>query len=98
MCSASLEIARQLRGRGLSVIPVPRPRAGVLPGMPGDGKVPAIPWREFQTRLPTEAELVHGFSRAAMNLAVVTGAVSGVVVIDADAPEALQWCRQHLPY
>jgi hypothetical protein len=94
----SLPIARRLLGLGLSVIPVPRPRPGVPSGRPGDGKVPAIAWREFQTRLPTDAEVADWFGAEPMNIAVVTGAVSGVVVIDADAPDALRWCTQRLPY
>jgi len=95
---SSLQIARRLLGLGLSVIPVPRPRPGVPPGMPGDGKVPALPWREYQTRLPTAEEIDEWFGAAPMNLAVVTGAISGVVVIDADAPEALRWLVRRLPY
>jgi hypothetical protein len=95
---ATLEIAHRLLELGLSVIPVPLPRAGVAPGNLGDGKVPAIAWREYQTRLPTAAELHRWFSREPQNLAVITGAISGVVVIDADAPEALHWCTTHLPY
>lgn len=93
-----LTIARRLRGLGLSVIPVPRPRAGVPAGQPGDGKVPAMSWREFQTRLPSEAEIERWFSDEPMNLAVVTGSVSGVIVIDADSPDALRWCVRRLPY
>lgn len=93
-----LETARSFLARGLSVIPIPRPRAGVPPGQPGDGKVPAIPWREYQTRLPTDAELVAWFAGEPMNIAIVTGAVSGVVVVDADDPIALAWCTHHLPY
>ena len=77
----SLKIALSLWRRGLSVIPVPRPRAGVAPGRPGDGKVPVIAWREYQERLPTEDELREWFGGEPMNPAVVTGAVSGVVVI-----------------
>lgn len=85
---------------GLSVIPVPRPRAGVAAGSPGDGKVPAIAWREYQTRLPTEAELCERewFGGEPMNFAVVTGAVSNHVVIDADSPEALRVITRRLPY
>lgn len=93
-----LAIARRLLQLGLSVIPVPRPRAGVPVGQPGDGKVPAIPWREYQTRLPTEAEIEQWFRGEPMNLAVITGAVSRVVVIDADSPDALRWCVKRLPY
>ena len=49
--------AQSLSARGLSVIPVPRPRPGARLGEPGDCKIPAIAWREYQTRLPTAAEL-----------------------------------------
>jgi len=93
-----LEVARRLHALGLSVIPVPRPRPGVAPGHPGDGKVPAIAWRDYQTRLPTDAELVAWFGGEPMNIAIVTGAVSDAVVVDADDPIALAWCTHHLPY
>jgi hypothetical protein len=73
--------ARRLRALELSVIPVPRPRAGTPAGQPGDGKVPAIPWRDYQTRLPTDDEITDWF-REPMNIAIVTGAVSNIVVID----------------
>jgi hypothetical protein len=78
---------------------VPAPRNGGKPGEPGDGKVPAIAWREFQQRRPTDAEIVNWFDvQHAINIAVVTGESSDAVVIDADAPEALRWCTRHLPY
>src|SRR2546422_10445647 len=93
-----LSIARALRALGLSVIPVPPPRPGARPGLPGDGKVPAIAWRQYQERLASEAELVEWFSGALVNIAVVTGAISGVVVVDADSPDALRWCTRNLPY
>jgi hypothetical protein len=93
-----LDRALAYLARGLSLIPVPRPRAGVPVGEPGDGKVPAIPWREFQERLPTADEITRWFGGAPTNIAVITGAISDVVVIDADAPEALRWCTKHLPY
>ena len=77
---------------------MPRPRSGVPVGKPGDGKVPAIPWREFQDRLPTEQELHAWFSAEPMNLAIVTGTISNVIVLDADSVEALRWATKHLPY
>ncbi len=93
-----LTIARALDARELCVIPVPRPRPGAAPNTPGDGKVPALAWREYQSRRPTERELVEWFGGEPMNLAIVTGAVSQIVCIDADSPEALRWCTRTLPY
>jgi hypothetical protein len=93
----TLERAQAFLARGLSVIPVPRPRPGVPMDQPGGGKVPAIAWKEFQTRLPTDAELVRWFS-GDDNIAIITGALSGVVVIDADSPPALKWCAARLSY
>jgi hypothetical protein len=87
----TLEHALSLSRRGLSVIPVPSPDAT------HDGKVPAIAWREFQARRPTEPELRAWFVGES-NLAVVCGSVSGVVVIDGDSPEAMRWLVRHLPY
>jgi hypothetical protein len=88
----SLDEARGLWARGLSVVPVP------APGPQGDGKVPAIAWKAYQQRRATEAELSAWFAAGDQNLGVVTGAVSGVVVLDADSPEALAWLTRHVPY
>jgi bifunctional DNA primase/polymerase-like protein len=93
-----LKRALRLLELGLSVIPVPRPRLGAHPGEPGDGKVPTIAWREYQTRVPSADEVKDWFVGAPMNIAVITGSVSGVVVLDADAADALRWCTTHLPY
>jgi hypothetical protein len=92
-----LETARAFLARGLSVIPIPRPRPGVPPNTPGDGKTAAIKWKDYQTRRPTDDELVAWFGGEPMNLAVVTGEVSGLVVIDADDGDALAWCTRELP-
>lgn len=86
-----LAAALALWRRGLSVIPVPRP------DNQRNGKRPEIAWRAYQTRLPTEAEIRRWFA-APSNLAVVTGAISGVVVVDADSFEALRWCTRRLSY
>lgn len=87
----SLDRALAYWRRGLSVIAVPRPSAQ------HDGKVPTMAWREYQTRLPTEDEIRAWFA-APQNIAVVCGAISGVVVIDGDSPEAVRWITKHLPY
>lgn len=93
----ALEGALALWRQGLSIIPVPRPRAGVPPGSPGDGKVPGIVWKSYQERRATKAEVTAWFT-VEQNVAIVTGALSGVVVVDADSPAALQWCISRLPY
>jgi hypothetical protein len=88
-----LDVARQLHARRLAVIPVPR-----ADGRRYDGKISALNWKEFQTRRPTDAELIEWFSDAPMNLAIVTGAVSGVVVVDLDSPAARRWFTSRFPY
>ncbi len=83
--------ALDLWRRGLSIFPVPRPDAT------HDGKRPVIAWKDYQTRRATEAEIRAWFA-APQNLGIVTGAISGVVVIDGDSPEALRWLTRRLPY
>ena len=90
MPNAVLTLARRLVARDLSVFPVPRARPGL------DGKTPVIPWKRYQSTRPTDAELVAWFSTP-QNLAIVTGAISDVVVVDVDAGDAAAWVKQHLP-
>lgn len=97
--SETLTAARRYVALGISVIPIPAPRPGVAPGSPGDGKVPAIAWREYQTRQPTDDELVTWFGGTEPpNVAIVTGAVSDLVAVDLDSPEARRWGTRRLPY
>src|SRR4030095_3873225 len=42
--------------------------------------------------------VVWWFGSDAMNLAIVTGAGSGVVVVDADSQDAIRWAVHTLPY
>jgi len=79
MTKTNLEYALEYIDRGWSVIPI-RP----------DSKRPAIKWQEYQDRIPTEEEVTEWWSRWPNHwLAIVTGALSGVVVVDCDNPEAL---------
>ena len=60
--------------RGWSVIPMRR-----------RDKRPAIRWQDFQTARATEQEVQNWFSRwPEDNVGIVTGAVSGLVVLDVD--------------
>lgn len=71
----------------------------VIPLGGDDGKKPLIKtWTEFQTRQPSEAELEEWNTRwPDANIGIITGAVSGLVVIDADGDEGLAWMKEHLP-
>jgi hypothetical protein len=76
-----------LWGRGFSVIPILE-----------RGKKPAIPWADYQLRPPTMDELGDWFyTGRPFNVGIVTGAVSGIVAIDCDSPEAIAWADAHLP-
>ena len=59
------------------------------PVIPAKGKRPAVPWSEYQTSRPSVDQVKKWFaSNENYNLAVVTGNVSGLVVIDCDTIEA----------
>ena len=71
---APLEAALGYLRRGWSAIPI-EPR----------GKRPLVAWLEFQDRLATPAELEEWIARwPEANVGIVTGRVSGLVVLDVD--------------
>ena len=76
---------------GYSTIPVHGDNA------PAEPKRPAVSWRIFQGRVPTEAEIERGFSDTITGLGIVCGRVSRLLVIDFD--DALRYQRfcRHLP-
>ncbi|MBI3466669.1 MAG: bifunctional DNA primase/polymerase [Planctomycetes bacterium] len=78
------ESALELAALELSVIPIQR-----------GSKQPIGSWMNNQFERMGDAEIRRRFSQYT-NLAVVCGAVSRVVVVDSDGPEALQWVRANL--
>ena len=68
------EAIHEYMGRGWSIIPI---RAG--------DKRPLVRWEEFQYRHPSEAEARGWFRQwPEAGIGVVTGAISGLVVVDVD--------------
>jgi len=59
---------------------------GMSPVPMGPDKHPPIRWKEYQTRLPTEDEMI-GWDWD-LGVMIVTGAISGAVTLDADSAEA----------
>jgi hypothetical protein len=67
--------------RGFSVIPV-------------DGKVPLIKWQPYTERPPTEEEVSKWWQDYPnANVAIVTGEVSGIIVLDIDSKEAEEFIK-----
>lgn len=82
-----LDTALRLLSMGLSVIPL-RAR----------DKRPTEHWEEFQRRKASEHEIRDWFTgHPDLNIGIVTGAISGVVVVDADSSEALTWMQANRP-
>lgn len=63
--------------RGFSLFPI-RPLS----------KIPLGSWKQFMQRRATPEELAGWRSQASNNCGVATGAISGVIVVDCDNPEA----------
>ena len=82
-----LEVIERLRKLGFSIIPI---KMG--------GKKPAVAWKAYQARPATREELDGWFANGRpYNIGIVTGAVSHIVVVDYDTPEAIVWADTHLP-
>lgn len=59
-----------------------------------DTKAPLVKWSEYQQRHPTENEIREWFTKWPMaNIAIVTGKISNLVVVDFDSAEAVMWAK-----
>jgi len=86
--SAILKAALAYRQLGLSIIPLP---------FKARDKKPIIKWKRWQTERADEAQIRKWFGRGQHGLAIITGGVSGLVVIDTDTAEAEAWAAENLP-
>jgi len=59
------------------------------------GKRPAIEWKEYQQRKPSEDELKEWFIENDYNVGIVTGAISEIVVVDLDSKEAIDFAKKN---
>jgi hypothetical protein len=60
-------------------------------------KKPAITWKELQTRINTPEEVQEMFGTNGVNLSIVTGKFSGLVVLDADSEKGRDKIESFLP-
>lgn len=91
----SLDAAMRYLGRGMSVIPVNSVNKGKCTcrkECASPGKHPVIPsWKVYQDRRPTDEEIRGWFTRYRFaGVGIVTGAVSGIIVLDADGAEGIE--------
>lgn len=77
-----LSQAIQYVQRGWSVVPIPR----------GEKHPVGMSWDEFKTRRPTQDEVRAWIAKGGeeQNVGIITGAVSGLVVVDADGASAIR--------
>jgi hypothetical protein len=61
-------------------------------------KKPLIAWQEFQKRKPTQEEIKDWFTTSQpLMLAIVTGSISGIVVVDIDEPQGHDELQKYIP-
>lgn len=85
MSNTILDAAIELLERDFSVIPVDRMT-----------KKPLVSWKEYQSRLPTEEELEEWWTKYPdANVAIITGKISGLAVVDADSQVGMEWIDKH---
>ena len=81
----SFHLAAEYFDRGWSVIPL-------------RGKRPAVPsWLEYQKRRAGFPELRRWFKSTSINVGIVTGKLSGLVVVDCDTPEDARFWKESFP-
>lgn len=87
-----LETALGYAGKGFSVCPLQPARLDE----PDSGKSPVMKWKQCQTQRATPDQIRHWFAHSQSNVGIVTGSISGLVVVDCDSDEAVEWCLSHL--
>jgi len=72
-------------------------RFSVIPVKRSDKKPYLKSWKEYQDRIPTEEEVERWWTLwPNANIAIITGKVSGIIIVDADGPIGIQWMADNL--
>jgi Bifunctional DNA primase/polymerase, N-terminal/Protein of unknown function (DUF3987) len=70
----------------------------ISPPIPPRSRFPCLPWKEYQTVRASKKQLIDwAFDYPYFSYGVITGALSGVVCLDADSPDAEAVISKHCP-
>ena len=98
MNAQPLDVIGQLLALNLSLIPLDDPANTTQTDPNRVGKVPIESWKTYQEQPADADQLEKWFDNGhRYNIGIVTGAVSGVVVVDLDSRAAADWAEVHLP-
>jgi len=87
-----LEYALAYLNKGLSIIPV---KGLHYSSDEKDIKTPLIKWQQYTQKQPSKDEVLSWFKRfEKAGIAIVTGKVSGIVVVDFDSDEAIKFAEE----
>lgn len=92
------DIALIYLNQGKAVIPVKGPyyaEGSTEEERSKDSKAPLVKWTDYQVKAPSEELVRKWFTRwNQANIAVITGRVSGIVVVDFDSEEAVSYAKK----
>ena len=81
-----LKSALLYENKGFSVIPI------------GNNKKPLIKWIKYQNERASREQITSWWKKhPTANIGIVTGAISNLLVVDIDSPEALEEIEKHTP-
>lgn len=86
----TLDLAKRYLDNHFSIFPVPKPGTKSKEDQEYDGKKPIIKWTQFQHRQAEIQEMEGWFSTNENNIAIVTGLISSIFVIDIDGQRSKQ--------
>ena len=98
-----LDFAIECIQRGFQIVPIPHGQkhaSGVFDVVDGDGVVTQQKWGYFKEHPITEEQAPQYWSddpakKDGHGMALITGEASGVMVLDADKPEAVEYLKKH---